>query len=88
MTRFSIVECINDVKSHAPYYMRLLGMALTAGGAILIIEHNIKHDGLDLLDLLGHEYYGITMIIVGFLLSIKWEQWKTLDLKDPRTWIR
>lgn len=88
MTGFSIPRTIEDVKNLAPYYARLLGMALTAGGAVLIIEHNIKYDGLDLLDWCGHETYGLIMIIIGFLISIKWEQWKTLDLKDPRKWLR
>lgn len=88
MTGFSIPKNMEDVKRLAPYYARLLGMALTAGGAVLIIEHNIKYDGLDLLDFAGHEYYGFIMIVIGFLISIKWEQWKTLDLKDPKKWIR
>ncbi|MCK5616134.1 hypothetical protein KAR91_80465 [Candidatus Pacearchaeota archaeon] len=88
MTGFSIPRNMNDVKRLAPYYARLLGMVLTAGGAVLIIEHNIKYDGLDLLDWCGHEYYGIGMIVFGFLISIKWEQWRTLDLKDPGKWIR
>lgn len=88
MTGFSIPRNWDDVKRLAPYYARLLGMALTAGGAVLIIEHNIKYDGLDLLDFAGHEYYGVGMIIIGFLISIKWEQWRTLDLKHPKNWIR
>ena len=88
MTGFSIPRNMDDVKKLAPYYARLVGMALTAGGAVLIIEHNIKYDGLDLLDFAGHESYGLIMIIIGFLISIKWEQWKTLDLKDPRKWVR
>lgn len=88
MTGFSIPRNWEDVKRLAPYYLRLAGMALTAGGAVLIIEHNIKYDGLDLLDIAGHESYGLIMIILGFIISIKWEQWRELDLKDPRKWIR
>lgn len=88
MTKSSIPTSTEDIKRLAPYYMRLLGMVLTAGGAILILEHNIKYDGLDLLDIAGHETYGLIMIGIGFLLSIKWEQWRTLDLKHPRNWIR
>ena len=88
MTGFSIPKNMKEVMQLATYYLRLAGMALTAGGAVLIIEHNIKYDGLDCMDFAGHEYYGIGMIIIGFLISIKWEQWKTLDLKDPRKWVR
>ena len=53
-----------------------------------MIEHLFTYEGFDLLDFVGHEYYGLGMIIIGFLISIKWEQWKTMDLKDPRKWIR
>lgn len=88
MTGFSIPLNMEDVKKLAPYYLRLAGMVLTAGGAILILEHNIKYDGLDYLDIAGHETYGLIMIIIGFLISIKWEQRKEIDWKKPRTWIR
>lgn len=59
-----------------------------AGGGALMAEHYFKYGGFDLLDFVGHEYYGIGMIIIGFLMSIKWEQWKEMDLKHPKNWIR
>ena len=70
------------------YHKKVISMLLIIGGTSLLIEHLFTWGGFDLLDLWGHEYLGFGMIIIGFLLSIKWKQWKELNLKDPRTWIR
>ena len=88
MTGFSIPRNWDDVKRLAPYYCRLISGVLITGGTFLMLEHLIKYEGFDLLDLAGHEYYGLIFIILGFLLSIKWEQWRTLELKHPKNWIR
>ena len=77
-----------EIKQLAPYYMKLTGLVLMAGGGALMAEHFFKYEGFDYLDLAGHEYYGLIMIIIGFLLAIKWEQRKDIDWKKPRTWIR
>lgn len=53
-----------------------------------MLEHLFTYDGFDLLDFWGHEYVGVGMIIIGFLLSIKWKQWKELNLKNIRNWRR
>lgn len=58
------------------------------GGAGLIMEHLFTYDGFDLLDFAGHEYYGLGMILLGFFLSMKWDQWGSLDLKKFRNWWR
>lgn len=71
-----------------PYYKKLTSLVLIVGGAALIIEHLFEYDGFDLLDFAGHEYYGLAMIIIAFLLSMKWHQWKTLNLKNPKKWLR
>lgn len=55
-------------------------MVLIISGSALIIEHIFKFNGTDMLDFMGHEYYGLAMIITGFLLSMKWSQWKKLKL--------
>ena len=61
---------------------------LIGGGSCLMLEHLFTYDGFDLLDFWGHEYLGVGMIIVGFLVSMKWKQWKELDLKNIRKWVR
>ena len=75
------------MQTNKPYYKRLLSGALIAGGSFLMLEHLITFKGFDWLDWCGHEYYGLAMIIAGFLLSMKW-QWKPLKLKDIKNWMR
>ena len=70
------------------YYKRLLSGALIASGSFLMLEHLISFGGFDLLDWCGHEYYGLGMIVAGFLLAMKWHQWKTLNLRNIRNWVR
>ena len=70
------------------YYTRLLSGMLIVSGAFLILEHLFVYEGFDLLDFMGHEYYGFGMIIIGLLISMKWSQWKTLNLKKFRNWFR
>ena len=71
-----------------PYYKRLITLVLIVGGSALMIEHLFQYGGFDVMDAAGHEYYGLLMIIMGFLLSMKWHQWKTLNLKNPMNWLR
>ena len=88
MTGFSIPRNMNDLKRLTPYYKKLISMVLIVSGSALMLEHLFEYGGFDLLDFAGHEYYGLALIGVGFLLSMKWSQWKTLGLKDIRKWIR
>ena len=53
------------------YYKSLLALVLIAGGAILLLEHIARYGMTEFGDILGHETYGIIMIIVGFLLVLK-----------------
>ena len=62
------------MQTNKAYYKRLLSGVLIAGGSFLMLEHLISFKGFDLLDFVGHEYYGLGMIIAGFLLSMKWHQ--------------
>lgn len=75
-------------KRLSPYYKRLASGMLLVGGSFLMIEHLFMFDGFDLLDFVGHEYYGLGMIIIAFLLSMKWGQWKSLKLNKVKNWIR
>jgi len=59
------------------YYKKLLSGLLIVGGCFLMLEHLFTFGGFD-IELLGHEYYGIGMIILGFLLMLKWSQIKDI----------
>lgn len=69
-------------------YHKPISAALIGGGTCLMLEHLFSYNGFDLLDIEGHETYGLIMIAVGFALSVKWNQWGSLDLKDIRNWRR
>jgi hypothetical protein len=72
----------------APYYKKLTSGLLIVSGSFLILEHLFTYGGFDLFDIVGHEYYGLGMIIAGFLLSMKWHQWDELNLKNIKNWFR
>jgi hypothetical protein len=76
------------VKLFTPYHKKLASGLLIVGGSFLMLEHLFMYGRFDLLDFIGHEWYGLGMIITGFLLSMAWAQWKTMDLKKFRNWFR
>ena len=55
------------------YYKKLASGGMIVVGSFLLLEHLFHFGGFD-VELLGHEYYGIGLIVLGFLLSLKWEQ--------------
>lgn len=55
------------------YYKKIVGALLIIGGSSLLLEHLFNFGGFD-IEILGHEFYGIVMIVIGYLLCIKWEQ--------------
>ncbi len=59
------------------YYKKLISGLLIIGGCFLLLEHLFSFGGFD-IELLGHEYYGIGMVISGFLLMLKWGQVKDI----------
>jgi len=59
---------------------KTISAILIITGTGLLLEHLFSYGGYDLLDWIGHEYYGIALILAGFLLSIKWKQWKEMKL--------
>ena len=75
-------------KQLSPYYRKLLSGFLIVGGSFLMLEHLFQYGGFDLLDFIGHEYYGLGMIIAAFLISTKWKQWKELKLWKIKNWFR
>ena len=70
------------------YNKKIIASLLILSGCFLLIEHLWSFDGFDLLDIIGHEYYGIGAIIIAFLLCMKWKQWKEFKLWDVRNWPR
>lgn len=75
-------------KSFKEYCKKPVSAGLIGGGASLMLEHLFEFGGFDLLDFWGHEYLGFGMIVTGFLLSMKWHQWDSLNLKNPMNWPR
>ena len=68
------------------YYRKIVSGGMIVVGSFLMLEHLFQFDGFD-IELLGHEYYGLGLIVFGFLLSLKREQiggviaaWKDRDL--------
>lgn len=58
-----------------PYAKKLVGAMLIISGGFLLLEHLFTFNGYD-IELFGHEYLGIAMILSAFLINIKREQWK------------
>jgi hypothetical protein len=55
------------------YAKKMVSGLLIVGGGFLLIEHLFNFKGFD-IELIGHEYYGLIMILTAFLLSMKWKQ--------------
>lgn len=59
------------MKHNWGYYKSLSALVLIAGGAVLLLEHIARYGMTEFGDVLGHETYGLVMIIAGFLLVLK-----------------
>ena len=55
------------------YYKKIVGAMLILGGGFLLLEHLFNFGGFD-IEILGHEFYGVAMIVIGYLLCMKWGQ--------------
>ena len=69
-----------------PYAKKLVGAMLIVSGGFLLLEHLFTFSGFD-IELIGHEYLGIALIGLAFLMNVKRGQWKAfvLALKN-RNW--
>ena len=56
------------------YYKNLSALVLIVSGAALMIEHIARYGMTEYGDILGHETYGLVMVIAGFLLVLKREK--------------
>lgn len=72
----------------APYYRKLVSACCILTGGFLMLEHLFTFGGFDLLDFVGHEYYGLGLILLGFGVSMNWSQWKELKLWNFKNWFR
>lgn len=69
-----------------PYIKKMVSGLLIVGGTFLLLEHLFNFTGFD-LEIIGHEYWGLGMIIIAFLLSIKWKQLPALlEAVKKREW--
>ena len=60
----------------------MLGGVCIVSGGFLLMEHLFVFGRYD-IEVLGHEYYGLVLIIFGFLLNVDWRQLKDIrQLKD------
>ena len=50
------------------YYLSLVSGLLILAGAVLMVEHVLRYGYLE-FELLGHETYGLVMVIVGAILG-------------------
>lgn len=55
------------------YNRKILGAVMLISGVALMLEHLFTFNGFD-LELIGHEYYGLALIIGAFLFNLKWKQ--------------
>jgi len=64
------------------YIRKLLGGVCIVSGGFLLMEHLFTFGHFD-IEVLGHEYYGLALIVFGFLLNIDWKQLRDIrKLKD------
>lgn len=57
-------------------FKKLGSMILIILGTFLILEHIYTYGGIDLWDLLGHEWFGILFILAGILTANRWGRLK------------
>lgn len=71
-----------------PYWHKMVSCLLVVSGSFLILEHMYHFGGVD-IELLGHEWLGLAMIILAFLLSMKYEQIPVfLEAIKNRAWLK
>jgi hypothetical protein len=64
------------------YVRRLFGAGIALLGSFLLIEH-IYHWGFELYDIIGHEWLGLLLIVLGILLTLRTNKTSTPDESAP-----
>lgn len=57
-------------------WKKLGSISLIIVGVFLIVEHIYTYGGIEFLDILGHEWFGILFIVAGLLWANKWGSMK------------
>ena len=63
------------------YSKNLFGMTGIAVGAFLIIEHIYMWGSFDFFDIIGHEWLGLLLIIIGIVLNLDFDKSKNKVFK-------
>lgn len=73
--------------SYSPKVIKkLASLLLIVGGCTLLIEHLYSYGGFD-IELVGHEVYGLAMIILGIAISLKRDQIRgVIEAVRSRDW--
>ena len=50
-------------------WKKLGSMSLVLVGSLLILEHIYTYGGIELVDILGHEWFGIILIVLGLFVA-------------------
>jgi hypothetical protein len=74
--------------SELPYYKKLISLCMMLVGTFLIAEHIWTYGRTDMFDVIGHEYCGLGLIVIAFVIMLDWTQWKKLKLWKIRNWFR
>ena len=53
------------------YLRKLISLIMIVCGFTLLVEHLMVWGGFDIGDWWGHEWYGIILIIIGFIISLR-----------------
>ena len=60
-------------------FKKLGSMSLIIVGVFLLLEHIYTYGGIDLWDILGHEWMGILLIFLGVLAANRWGRFTLKD---------
>lgn len=63
-------------RSKIKYSKNLFGMVLIAVGAFLVIEHIYMWGSFDFYDIIGHEWLGLLLFIIGCIINLDFNKKK------------
>ena len=63
-------------------FKKLGSISLILVGSFLLIEHIYTYGRIDLLDILGHEWFGILFIVAGVFFANNWGGMTFKDAKN------
>jgi len=53
------------------YIRKLVSLVLIIVGTTLLLEHLLTWGGFDFWDFIGHEWYGLLLVLIGFVISLR-----------------